>query len=64
MLRTPGDVGGLTVTSYPSIRADLENAGARFIDRSVVVDGHLISSRTPADLPDFCRGILQVLAGR
>ena len=42
----------------PRSSDDLENAGARFVDRSVVVDGNLISSRTPADLPDFCRALI------
>jgi protease I len=55
---------GRTVTGVSAIRDDLENAGATFVDRSVVVDGHLVSSRTPADLPDFCRALLQLLQAR
>ena len=39
---------GRTLTSYPSIRTDLRNAGAHFIDEEVVVDGNLISSRSPS----------------
>lgn len=52
---------GRQVTGVAAIRDDLENAGARFLDQSVVVDGHLISSRTPADLPDFCRALIAAL---
>ena len=40
----------------------LENAGATFVDRSVVVDAHLVSSRTPADLPDFLKAMIANLA--
>ena len=50
------------VTSWPSVRTDLLNAGARWIDREVVVDGNLITSRKPDDLPAFCDAILQQLA--
>jgi len=49
------------VTGVSAIKDDLENAGARFVDRSVVVDGNLISSRTPADLPDFCRALITAI---
>lgn len=51
-----------TVTSWPSVRTDLLNAGARWIDREVVVDGNLITARKPEDLPAFCAAILQELA--
>src|SRR5690606_32600331 len=43
-----------TLTSWPSLRTDLLNAGARWVDREVVVDGNLITSRKPEDLPAFC----------
>ncbi|MBU6383583.1 MAG: type 1 glutamine amidotransferase [Verrucomicrobia bacterium] len=52
---------GKKVTGFSAIRDDLENAGAHFVDQAVVVDGHLISSRTPADLPAFCKALLQAL---
>jgi protease I len=55
---------GRTVTGVGAIRDDLENAGATFVDRSVVVDGNLVSSRTPADLPDFCRALIASLTAR
>ena len=52
---------GKTVTSYVAVRDDLKAAGAEWVDRSVAVDGKLITSRTPADLPDFCREIIKAL---
>ncbi len=50
---------GRTVTSWPSIKTDLLNAGAKWIDREVVVDGNLITSRKPDDLPAFCHALLE-----
>ena len=52
------------VTSWPSVRKDLENAGATWVDAEVCVDGNLISSRKPADLEAFTRTIITRLAGR
>lgn len=52
---------GVQVTGSPGIKDDLENAGAHWNDAAVVVDRHFVCSRKPDDLPDFCRGILQVL---
>ena len=54
-------VNGRTVTSYPSIRTDLVNAGAEWVDEEVVVDGNLITSRDPDDLDAFCSEILKAL---
>lgn len=54
-------VRGRTMTSWPSLHTDLVNAGARWEDKSVVVDGKLVTSRKPDDLPDFCREMLRVL---
>lgn len=48
-----GVVDGRTLTSYPSLKTDLVNAGAHWVDQEVVVDQGLVSSRTPADLPAF-----------
>jgi len=48
-----GVVEGRTLTSYPSLRTDLRNAGATWVDQEVVVDQGLVSSRTPDDLPAF-----------
>jgi len=54
-------VEGHTLTSWPSIRKDLINAGAKWVDREAVVDGNLITSRKPADLDAFCDEILSRL---
>lgn len=51
-------VKGRHLTSWPSVRKDLENAGAEWEDRSVVVDENLITSRNPDDLDDFCEAML------
>lgn len=56
-------VAGRHVTSWPSVRVDLENAGATWVDRPVVVDRSLITSRQPADLDAFCDAILAKLGG-
>lgn len=48
-----GVVDGRTITSYPSLKTDLRNAGATWVDEEVVVDEGLVSSRTPDDLPAF-----------
>ncbi len=53
---------GVRVTGSPGIKDDLENAGAFWVDAPVVVDRHFVSSRKPDDLPDFCRGMLEVLS--
>ncbi len=54
-------VRGRRLTSWPSIRRDLTNAGGDVVDEEVVVDGNLITSRTPDDLPAFCDAILSHL---
>ena len=54
-------VKGLTLTSYPSIKVDLINAGATWVDREVVVDKQIITSRNPDDLPAFIDKIMQLL---
>ena len=53
---------GKTLTSVGAIRTDLVNAGATWVDREVVQDGNLITSRTPEDLPAFCRTIIEVMS--
>jgi protease I len=57
-----GVAEGRTLTSYPSLRTDLRNAGASAVDREVVVDGNLISSRSPDDLPAFCSAVVTALS--
>jgi protease I len=56
-----GIVRGKRATCYYSIRDDLKNAGADYVDAEVVRDGNLITSRQPADLPAFCREIIAAL---
>ena len=55
---------GRTVTSWPSIKTDLVNAGARWVDREVVEDENLITSRKPADLPKFSEALLKQIQRR
>ncbi|MFF2856432.1 type 1 glutamine amidotransferase domain-containing protein [Peribacillus sp. NPDC058002] len=52
---------GKNVTSTPGIKDDMENAGATWIDKPVVVDGNLVSSRRPPDLPDYLRELINVI---
>ena len=54
---------GRHVTSWPSLRRDLENAGAQWEDGEVVRDGPLITSRRPGDIPAFTRALIEALAG-
>ncbi len=61
LLCSAGVLRGRRATSFFSIKDDMINAGALYQDRSVVVDGNLITSRTPEDLPDFCRALLHAL---
>jgi protease I len=57
-----GVVKGRTITSWPSLHADLSNAGAKWVDEEVVVDSGLVSSRKPADIPAFNRKMLEEFA--
>ena len=52
-------VRGRRITSFPSLRTDLRNAGAEVVDDEVVIDDNLISSRNPGDLPAFCDAIVR-----
>jgi len=54
-------VRGRRLTSWPSLQTDLRNAGAEWVDEEVVLDGNLITSRKPDDLPAFGRAILEAL---
>ncbi|MAT52280.1 MAG: protease [Porticoccaceae bacterium] len=56
-------VDGKTVTSWPSVQTDLKNAGANWLDRELVLDGNLITSRRPSDLPVFCSAFADFLLG-
>jgi protease I len=55
-------VSGRKLTSYPSIKADLQNAGAEWVDQTVVVDQGFVTSRKPSDIPDFNRKMIEEFA--
>jgi protease I len=57
-----GVVNGRTVTSWPSLRTDLENAGAHWVDEEVRVEDGLVTSRRPDDLPAFCAKVVEEIA--
>lgn len=61
MLASAGVLRGRRVTGASQIRDDLRNAGGEVIDQAVVRDGNLITSRKPADLPEFCAAIVAAL---
>jgi protease I len=63
ILTDAGVLAGRTLTSYPSLKTDLHHAGANWVDEEVHVDGLLVSSRRPDDLPAFCRELVKVFAG-
>ena len=55
-----GVVKGRTMTSWPSVKTDLRNAGANWVDKEVVEDGNFITSRKPEDIPAFSKKIIEV----
>ena len=57
-----GGVKGRTMTSWPSLKTDLSNAGARWVDEQVVADGDLVTSRKPDDLPAFNRKMIEAFS--
>ncbi len=61
MLSSADVIRGKTVTGFFAIKDDLINAGADYVDEEVVVDGNIITSRKPDDLPAFCRAIIDAL---
>ena len=58
-----GVLRGRTVTSWPSLKTDLKNAGATWVDQECVTDGQFIFSRKPDDIPAFNRAIIQSVSG-
>ncbi len=62
MLASAEILAGRTVTSFFAIRDDLVHAGAHWVDREVVVDGNLITSRKPDDLPVFMKAVIKAVA--
>ncbi len=60
-----GMISGRTMTSYPSLKTDLKNAGVNWVDEEVVTDKGLVTSRTPADLPAFNKKLIEeILEGK
>jgi protease I len=57
-----GAVRGKTITSWPSLKTDLKNAGANWVDKEVVSDGTLVTSRKPDDIPAFNREMIRLFA--
>lgn len=57
-----GVVKGRTLTSWPSIKTDLKNAGANWVDKEVVLDGNFITSRKPDDIPAFSQKVIEEIA--
>jgi protease I len=57
-----GAVNGKTITSWPSIKTDLKNAGANWVDQEVATDGQFITSRKPDDIPAFSRAIIDAVS--
>jgi protease I len=62
LLAEAGVVKGKTLTSWPSIRTDLVNAGAQWVDQEVVSDGQFITSRKPDDIPAFSRRVIEAVS--
>ncbi|MBM7679660.1 DJ-1/PfpI/YhbO family deglycase/protease [Gracilibacillus alcaliphilus] len=62
VLVSAGILSGVKVTSTPGIKDDMTNAGALWKDEAVVIDGHIISSRRPPDLPPYAKAYADVLA--
>jgi protease I len=57
-----GAAKGRRIASWPSLKTDLRNAGAEWVNREVVVDGNLVSSRQPDDIPSFNREMLKLFS--
>jgi protease I len=58
-----GAVKGHVMTSWPSLKSDLQNAGAQWVDREVVLDANLVTSRNPGDIPAFNREMIKLFSG-
>ncbi|WP_194722858.1 type 1 glutamine amidotransferase domain-containing protein [Noviherbaspirillum malthae] len=64
LLVSAGLVEGRTMTSFPALEQDIRSAGGNWVDQEVVVDGNLVSSRTPEDIPAFNEKMVDVIAHR
>lgn len=61
VLISAGIVTGRIMTSYPAVGAELEEAGATYVDQSVALDGNIVTSRRPADIPEFIESMLRLM---
>ncbi len=59
-----GCAKGRKIASWPSVKTDLRNAGAEWMDREAVTDGNLVSARKPDDIPAFCKAMIELFAER
>ena len=64
LLIEAGIIEGKTATSYHSIRTDLKNAGAKVVDKEVAIDGNIITSRNPDDIPAFSKAMIEAVGER
>lgn len=62
MIVEAGSAGGRKIASWPSIKTDLRNAGAEWVDEEAVVDGNLVSARKPDDIPAFNRAMIEMFS--
>ena len=62
VLVSAGLADGHTLTSYPTLQDDIRNAGGTWVDKEVAIDGNIITSRNPDDIPAFSRAIIDALA--
>ena len=63
LIISAGLVKGKNLTGYKALKDDIINAGGNYFDKEVVVDGKLITSRVPADLPAFMKAVLEKVKG-
>ncbi|MBU1253839.1 MAG: DJ-1/PfpI family protein, partial [Alphaproteobacteria bacterium] len=61
LLIEAGAIEGKTATSYNSIRTDIKNAGANVVDKEVAIDGNIITSRNPDDIPAFSKALIEAV---
>jgi protease I len=62
MVIEAGAAKGRTLTSWPSLQTDIQNAGGRWVDQEAVVDGNLVTSRNPKDIPAFNREVAKLFS--
>jgi protease I len=62
MVIEAGGAKGRSIAAWPSLRTDLQNAGAEFIDAACVTSGNLVSSRNPDDIPEFNKGMIALFS--